>query len=45
VPLTTLYVHLRTGSAWMPRLDPPDLLLTPALLVAIGVAFAARRYT
>src|SRR6188474_262840 len=40
VPLTALYVNLRTAGVWMPRLDPPDLLMAPALLVAIGVAIA-----
>lgn len=44
VPLAGLYVNLRTAGAWTPRLDPPDILLTPALLVAIGVAIAWRRY-
>jgi uncharacterized membrane protein len=44
VPLAGLYVNLRTAGAWTPRLDPPDILLTPALLVAIGVAFSWRRY-
>ena len=44
VPLTALYVNLRTAGVWMPRLDPPDVLMTPALLVAIGIALAHRRY-
>jgi hypothetical protein len=44
VPLAALYVNLRTAGGWTPRLDPPDLLMTPALLVAIGIAFAWRRY-
>lgn len=44
IPLAALYVNLRTAGAWVPRLDPPDLLLTPALLVAVGVALAARRF-
>jgi hypothetical protein len=44
VPIAALYVNLRTAGAWTPRLDPPDILLTPALLVAIGIAVAARRY-
>ena len=44
VPLTALYVNLRTAGVWMPRLDPPDLLMTPAFLVAIGIALAHRRY-
>ena len=44
VPLTALYVNLRTAGVWMPRLDPPDILMAPALLVAIGIALAHRRY-
>lgn len=44
VPLTALYVNLRTAGVWMPRLDPPDLLFAPAILVAIGIAIASRRY-
>ena len=44
VPLAALYVNLRTAGAWVPRLDPPDILFTPALLVAIGIAIAWKRY-
>lgn len=44
VPLTALYVNMRTAGVWVPRLDPPDLLMGPALLVAIGIALAHRRY-
>ena len=44
VPLAGLYVNLRTSGAWTPRLDPPDILLAPAVLVAIGMALAWRRY-
>jgi hypothetical protein len=44
VPVAALYVNLRTAGAWTPRLDPPDILLAPALLVAVGIAIAARRY-
>jgi hypothetical protein len=44
VPLAALYVNLRTAGAWTPRLDPPDILMAPALLVAIGIALARRRY-
>jgi hypothetical protein len=29
---------------WVPRLDPPDIRMTPAILVAIGIALARRRY-
>jgi len=44
IPLTALYVNLRTAGVWVPRLDPADLLMGPALLVAIGIALAHRRY-
>jgi hypothetical protein len=44
VPLIALYVNLRTAGVWMPRLDPPEILMAPALLVAVGIAFAHRRY-
>jgi hypothetical protein len=44
VPLAALYVNLRTAGLWAPRLDPPDILFAPALLVAVGIAVAARRY-
>jgi hypothetical protein len=44
IPLAALFVNLRTAGAWSPRLDPPDILLTPAILVAIGIAIAWRRY-
>ena len=44
VPLAALYVNLRTAGAWVPRLDPPDILMAPALLVAIGIALARRRF-
>lgn len=44
IPLAALFVNLRTAGAWSPKLDPPDILLTPAILVAIGIAIARRRY-
>lgn len=44
LPLTALCVNLRTAGVWLPRLDPPDLLLMPALLVALGVEVSRRRY-
>lgn len=44
IPLTALYVNLRTAGVWMPRLDPPELMFGPAILVAIGIAIASRRY-
>ena len=44
VPLAALYVNLRTAGAWSPRLDPPDIVLAPAVLVALGIALARRHY-
>ena len=44
IPVAALYLNLRSAGVHVPRLDPPDLLLAPALLVALGVALAARRY-
>ena len=43
VPLAALFVNLRTANAWVPRLDPPDLLFGPAFLVALGIFIAWRR--
>ena len=44
IPMAALYLNLRTAGVWVPRLDPPDILLTPALLVAVGIAIAWKRY-
>ena len=44
LPLAALYVNLRASGGWAPRLDMPDIIMTPALLVAIGIAIARRRY-
>jgi hypothetical protein len=44
IPLAALVMNLRTAGTWSPRLDPPDILFTPAILVAIGIAVAWRRY-
>jgi hypothetical protein len=43
VPVAAIYVNLRTAGVWTPRLDAPDIIMTPALLVAIGVLLARRR--
>ena len=44
IPLAALYVNLRTAPGlWAPRLDPPDILLTPALLAALCILLAWRR--
>ena len=44
IPMAALYLNLRTAGVSVPRLDPPDILLTPALLVAVGIAIAWKRY-
>jgi hypothetical protein len=44
VPLAAVFVNVRTAGVWVPRLDAADILMTPALLVAIGIAVARRRY-
>lgn len=44
VPLAAFYWNFKVSGVWTPRLDPPDVLLAPAVLVAIGVAIARRRY-
>ena len=43
LPIAALFVNLRTAGAWVPHLDPADILLSPGLLVAIGVLLAWRR--
>ena len=43
VPLAALYMNLRTAGLDL-KLQAVDVLMTPALLVAIGVAVAWRRY-
>lgn len=44
LPLMAIYVNLTTAGVRLPRLDAPDILFTPALLVAFGVILARRRY-
>ena len=43
VPVAAIYVNLRTAGVWTPQLDPPDIIMTPALLVAVGILLARRR--
>jgi len=43
LPIAALLLNLRTAGAWVPHLDPTDILLSPGLLVAIGVLLAWRR--
>lgn len=44
LPLAAPYVNLRSAGVYMPRLDPPDLLMVPALLVASSLLVVWRRY-
>ena len=44
VPLAALYTNLANAGVPVPRIDPPDLVLTPAALVALGIMLAWRRY-
>ena len=44
LPLAALYVNLRSAGVDVPNLDPPDVLMLPAILVGLGVLVAARRY-
>ena len=31
VPVAAVYVNLQTAGVWTPRLDPPDIIMTPAV--------------
>jgi Na+-driven multidrug efflux pump len=44
LPMAALYVNLRSAGVYLPRLDPPELVMTPALLVMLGIHIAWRRY-
>jgi hypothetical protein len=44
VPLAALYVNLKSAGVYLPRLDPPDLMMVPALLVAASLLVVWRRY-
>lgn len=43
VPVAAIYLNLKTAGVWTTRLDPPELIMTPALLVGVGVLLARRR--
>ena len=43
VPLAGLYVNARTAGLFSMRLDPPELLLIPSILVVIGVLISWSR--
>lgn len=44
IPLSALYLNMRTAGLAVPRLDPPEIVLGPAILVAFGILIARRRY-
>lgn len=44
VPLAGIYVNLRAAGLMRAQLDPPELLLIPSLLAAIGVWIAWSRH-
>lgn len=44
IPLAALYTNLQRAGVYVPRLDPPDIVMTPAVLVLLGVGLAWRRY-
>ncbi len=44
VPLAALYVNLHAARVPLFHADVPELVMTPALLAAIGIAVSARRY-
>lgn len=43
LPLAALYASLHAAKVHVPKLDLPDIVMTPALLIALGVAIAWRR--
>ena len=43
LPIAALFLNLTTAGVWVPHLDAPDILLSPGLLVAIGILLAWRR--
>jgi hypothetical protein len=44
LPIAALYINLSSAGINMPRLDAPEVMMTPALLVLIGLQIAWRRY-
>jgi hypothetical protein len=44
LPLAVLYLNLQAAGLLRFRVDPPELLLSPALLLGWGIARAWRRY-
>lgn len=44
LPLSALFINLRTAGVGSPRLDATDLLFAPAVLLALGILVAWRRH-
>ena len=44
LPIAALYINLKSAGIYVPRLDPPEIMMTPALLVLLGLQIAWRRY-
>jgi len=43
IPLAGFYVNARTAGLVSAKLDPPEILLLPAILVALGVLISWSR--
>jgi hypothetical protein len=43
IPLAGLYVNMRATGLFSFRIDPPELLLIPSILVAMGVLISWSR--
>jgi hypothetical protein len=44
LPIAALYMNLEAAGVYVPRLDPPEIMMAPALLVLVGIQLAWRRY-
>ena len=44
LPVAALYVNLQSAGVYVPRLDPPDVIMAPAALAGLTVTLAWRRY-
>ncbi len=44
VPLAGIYVNARAAGLLSDKLDPPELLLLPSILVAIGILISWSRH-
>lgn len=44
LPAAALWMNVQAAGIETPRLDAPDVVLAPAVLVAVGIAIASRRF-